>query len=107
MIRRPVFSGTVILGVLVLFPILLTASPPGKTRAEKSLLKKIATEWINLGRWCAARKLATQGKECLERAESADPESKSLAGSEYRRDEGRETLRETLHPRYSGNRPGG
>jgi predicted esterase len=57
----------------------LSAAPPGKSKIEKSILGKIATEWINLGRWCAGRNLAEEAKRCASRAESASPEAKGLA----------------------------
>ncbi|MHC4597887.1 MAG: hypothetical protein ACYS47_02675 [Planctomycetota bacterium] len=57
----------------------LSAAPPGKSKLEKSILKKIATEWINLGRWCAGRQLADEARLCVKRAEAASPEAKGLS----------------------------
>ncbi|MHC4779704.1 MAG: hypothetical protein ACYTFG_14105 [Planctomycetota bacterium] len=60
----------------------LVAAPPGKSKAEKSILSKVAAEWIKLGRWCTGKKLGTGARQCIELAKSADEKAKGLEALE-------------------------
>jgi predicted esterase len=54
---------------------------PPLTREEQTAFKNIAVEWIKLGEWCISKKLGTQARLCVDRAETADatnPKLKSL-----------------------------
>ena len=42
------------------------------TRAEKSAFRKIATEWVKLGRWCVSKELGEQARLCADKAQVAD-----------------------------------
>ncbi|MFH1228478.1 MAG: hypothetical protein V1701_11340 [Planctomycetota bacterium] len=82
LMRRNIFllvGLMVIQGIFLLSaPISITQDAIVLTKQEQSAFKNIAAEWVKLGEWCVSKKLGTQARLCLGRAETADAAAPKL-----------------------------